>query len=151
MLALAGKVLSDEAGLKTLIRDVRAKLAAAAHTERAVEGELERLRSKLITVKAESKSWGTFLTILEGLLLKWGIQDVEVLPTKSHSQEAPGGAPAPQNVDPETKARLDEGKFCLFKAQETKKWCPISLTPKQKKAGFIYCTKHEEIVNGSRK
>ena len=146
-LTLADKVLSDVDGLKTLIRDTEAKLAAAVRDEAAAEADLDRLKARIVASKTSKKHWEVFLAALRGLEVRWGIEKVMVLPTLPRGPEAPDGKPAPQEMDEETRLRMDGKKLCLFKDRGTKKWCPIPLGAKAKKSGGIFCTKHEEIAH----
>jgi len=58
-------------------------------------------------------------------------------------------APAPQEMDPETRERMDDGKLCMYKDQKTKKWCPTRLAAAQKKKGSDFCSKHHAIIYGN--
>ena len=148
MMGLASKVLGDESGLQALARDVRAKAAVALREEKAAEADLERVKAKIVACKTSRANWDTFSTILGGLVEKWGIQDIAVLPSKERTQEDPDPAPTPQRMDPVTQARMDAEKNCMFRDQKTKKWCPTGLSKSQKKKSSIYCAKHHTLVNG---
>jgi len=146
MLELANKVVGDEAGLKSLIRDIKARVQQATREEKAAENDMERLKSVIVARKTDRTNWATFLGILEGLATRWGIDNVEVLPSKERTQEDPSPAPVPQKVDSESQLRMKEQEFCMYKDQKTKKWCPTKLTSSRKKRGLTYCPKHHTMV-----
>lgn len=149
MLELASKVVGDELGLKTLLRDVRRKAESARRDEKVATDDLERIKARVAAAKVNTMNWESFEAILQGLVTKWGLDDVEVLPSKERTQDDPDPAPVAQKVAPETQERMQDGKLCMYKDQKTKKWCPTRLTGTQKKKASIYCAKHHAIVHGN--
>lgn len=148
MLKVAEKVLGQEGGIHRLLQDVRAKSQEAKRQVKVAESELERAKTRLVITQAEARSWDTFKSIIEGLAVSWGVDQMAVLPTRDRTQENPDQELAAQKIDPETKQRLEEGKFCMYRPQKTKKWCPTRLTKKIREAGGEYCSKHQRVVYG---
>lgn len=148
MLEVASKVLGDESGLRRLVRDVANKVEVSKRDLKVAQSDLERAKTKLAKQEASLEHWQTFLTMLDGLAERWGVKDIATLPTQDRTQENPDPNPAPVTMEPEAKARMEEGKLCMFRSLRPKWWCPTKISSSQRKKGSIYCAKHHAIVHG---
>lgn len=146
------------------LQDILSKITGPAGFNKLIidtENEIKKYKNKIDTLekqieqikKLQSQTCGSLQTlekmyqILLHLREEWGLSGI-FLNREINKETRELETEEVITIDPETQARKEEGKYCMYKDRETKKWCPIKLNKKQKDKGSEYCTKHHAFLYG---